>query len=98
MPTVDFAEPIDVVILSNGPGEVATWVKPVVREISHKTADTAPNVRISVILSPCPHASGQESYILEGYPEVARTQSAEDRKSTRLNSSHVRTSRMPSSA
>ena len=29
-----------------------------------------------------------------GFPE----RSAEDRKSTRLNSSHVRTSRMPSSA
>ena len=41
-------EPVDVVILSNGPGEVATWVKPVVRSLRQK----APNYRISVILSP----------------------------------------------
>ena len=63
---------IDVVILSNGPGEVATWVKPVVRSLQQK----APDLRISVILSPCPHASGQEPAILQGYSEVDRVQSA----------------------
>ena len=62
----------DIVILANGPGEVATWVKPVVRSLHAK----APNCRISVILSPCPHASGQEPLILSGYPEVDRVQSA----------------------
>lgn len=69
-------EPIDVVILSNGPGEVATWVKPVVRSLrnsapSHKT------LRISVLLSPCPNASGQEHIILARYLEVDRVQGAE---------------------
>ncbi|MEO0808348.1 MAG: lipid-A-disaccharide synthase [Cyanobacteria bacterium J06643_4] len=77
MPVVRSTAPIDVVILSNGPGEVATWVKPVVRELASKTKNVTPDIRISVILSPCPHASGQEPRILEGYPEVARTQSAE---------------------
>ena len=62
----------DIVILANGPGEVATWVKPVVRALHAK----APAYRISVLLSPCPHASGQEPQILLGYPEVARVQSA----------------------
>ncbi|MEO0771205.1 MAG: lipid-A-disaccharide synthase [Cyanobacteria bacterium J06649_4] len=76
MSALSSTAPIDVIILSNGPGEVATWVKPVVRELARKTAETTPEVRISVILSPCPHASGQEPRILEGYPEVARTQSA----------------------
>ena len=66
------ADLIDVVILSNGPGEVATWVKPVVRSLHQK----APNYRISVILSPCPHASGKEPAILSNYPEVDRIQSA----------------------
>ncbi len=64
---------IDVVILSNGPGEVATWVKPVVRSLHQK----APKLRISVILSPCPHASGQEHITVQRYPEVDRVQSAE---------------------
>ncbi|MGD1864757.1 MAG: lipid-A-disaccharide synthase [Phormidesmis sp.] len=70
------AEPIDIVILANGPGEVATWVKPVVRALQSKTASLATSYRISVILSPCPHASGQEPLILSGYPEVTRVQSA----------------------
>lgn len=70
------AEPIDIVILANGPGEVATWVKPVVRALAEKTATSNTPHRISVILSPCPHASGQEPLILSGYPEVTRVQSA----------------------
>lgn len=64
--------PVDIVILTNGPGEVATWVKPVVRALHAK----APNLRISVMLSPCPHASGQEHITLAQYPEVDRVQSA----------------------
>jgi lipid-A-disaccharide synthase len=35
-------------------------------------------VRISVILSPCPHASGKETAIALGYPEVDRVQAAAD--------------------
>lgn len=69
-------EPIDVVILSNGPGEVATWVKPVVRSL-RKSAPNHKTLRISVLLSPCPNASGQEHIILARYPEVDRVQSAE---------------------
>ena len=69
--------PIDIVILSNGPGEVMTWVKPVVRKIRQRVADRD-RVRISVILSPCPHASGQEAEIVQRYPEVDRVQGAED--------------------
>ncbi len=68
--------PIDVVILSNGPGEVATWVKPVVRSL-RQSAPHHQTLRISVLLSPCPNASGQEAIILARYPEVDRVQSAE---------------------
>lgn len=74
------AEPIDIVILSNGPGEVATWVKPVARSLRQKAANTAAkpatNIRISVILSPCPHASGQEHTTAATYDEIDRVQSA----------------------
>ncbi|MEL6815762.1 MAG: lipid-A-disaccharide synthase [Cyanobacteria bacterium J06598_3] len=66
-------DPVDIVIISNGPGEVATWVKPVVHALQQKSQ----NHRISVILFPCPHASGQEPLILSGYPEVSRVQSAD---------------------
>ncbi len=66
--------PTDVVILTNGPGEVATWVKPVVQAIRQQVP--ASSLRISVVLSPCPHASGQEHTTLQQYPEVNRVQSA----------------------
>jgi len=78
------AEPVDIVILTNGPGEVATWVKPVVKALAEKlpsaTSSQLPAqipTRISVILSPCPHASGQEHITLAQYPEVDRVQSAD---------------------
>ena len=64
----------DVVILSNGPGEVATWVRPVVRCL-HRLDDA---IRISVLLSPCPHSTGKEAHITLNYPEVDRVLPASD--------------------
>ncbi len=69
--------PIDILILSNGPGELATWVKPVVRSLRQTLGTDRTLVRISVVLSPCPNASGQEANIALSYPEVDRVQAAE---------------------
>lgn len=66
----------DILILSNGPGEIATWVRPVVKAIVQEFKDKE-KVRISVILSPCPNATGKEAEIALSYPEVDRVQSAE---------------------
>lgn len=68
-------EPIDIVILSNGPGEVTTWVRPVVGALRSQLGRDL--VRISVVLSPCPNASGQEAAIANNYPEVDRVQAPE---------------------
>ncbi len=68
--------PIDIIILSNGPGEVTTWVRPVVAALRTKLGDDRDLVRISVVLSPCPNASGKEVQILESYPAVDRVQGA----------------------
>jgi lipid A disaccharide synthetase len=67
--------PMDVVILSNGPGEVTTWVKPVVQALRRAHGEVA-DLRISVVLSPCPNATGQEAAIAAQYPEVDRVQAA----------------------
>jgi lipid-A-disaccharide synthase len=67
-------EMLDILILSNGPGEVTTWVRPVVKALRQQAV---PNVRISLILSPCPNASGQEVAIAQTYPEIDRVQGAE---------------------
>ena len=69
--------PVDILILSNGPGEVTTWVRPVVKALREQLGHDISQVRISVILSPCPHASGKETVIALSYPEVDRVQAAE---------------------
>lgn len=68
-------QPVDVLILSNGPGELLTWVRPVVKCLRERiTAREA--LRISVVLSPCPHATGKEAQIARQFPEVDRVQAA----------------------
>lgn len=42
------SEAVDVVILTNGPGEVATWVKPVVAKLRRTAENDAIDMRISV--------------------------------------------------
>jgi lipid A disaccharide synthetase len=74
---IDTIQPLDIIILSNGPGEVSTWVRPVVRALRVKLGIDRSHVRISAILSPCPNASGKEVQILKTYPEIDRVQSAE---------------------
>ena len=66
----------DILILSNGPGEVTTWVRPVVRALRQHLG-AASLVRISVVLAPCPNGTGQEEAIAKSYPEVDRVQGAE---------------------
>ena len=67
---------MDVVILANGPGEITTWVKPVVAALRAQMP-TREDLRISVVLSPCPNATGREADIAQQYPEVDRVQSAQ---------------------
>ncbi|HZW28992.1 MAG TPA: hypothetical protein VFF08_11085, partial [Trueperaceae bacterium] len=49
-----------VVLVSNGPGELYTWVGPVMRELRR----ALPEARVAVALVPCQFAAGNE-------PEVA---------------------------
>ncbi len=68
---------VDILILSNGPGEVTTWVRPVVKALRQELGDDPSVVRISVVLSPDRNASGKEAAIALSYPEVDRVQGAE---------------------
>ena len=69
-------QPTDIVILSNGPGEVATWVRPVVKALSRIENDRT--LRTSVLLSPCPHSTGKEAEIVSNYVRVERVLPASD--------------------
>ncbi|BAQ65639.1 hypothetical protein [Geminocystis sp. NIES-3709] len=66
----------DIVILSNGPGEITTWVLPVIKQIRAKLGNINDQIRISLILSPCPHATGNEVNIASKWQEIDRIQSA----------------------
>lgn len=68
---------VDILILSNGPGEVTTWVRPVVQSLRQQLGEDRHKVRISLVLSPCPNATGKEDAIALSYPEVDRVQAAE---------------------
>ena len=70
------AQGVDILILSNGPGEVTTWVRPVVKSLRQILGDDPTQARISVILSPCPNATGKEVAIAQSYSEVDRVQGA----------------------
>jgi lipid-A-disaccharide synthase len=70
-------QPTDILILSNGPGEISTWVLPVVQSLRRKFPNEPKQVRISVVLSPCPNATGFEAAIASSFPEVDRVLSSE---------------------
>jgi len=53
-----------VVIVSNGPGELATWVKPVldslIKQKLKSINSSVPNFKLVLTLVPCPNATGKE--------------------------------------
>ncbi|MEM8603327.1 MAG: lipid-A-disaccharide synthase [Cyanobacteria bacterium P01_H01_bin.121] len=74
-------EPVDILILSNGPGELSTWVRPVVQQLQAQLREPLggdrDQVRISLVLAPCPNATGEEPSIAARYPEIDRIQGAD---------------------
>lgn len=68
----------DIVILSNGPGELTTWVRPVVKTIRELLGEEREKTRISVILSPCPNGTGKEGAIARSFPQVDRVLEEKD--------------------
>ena len=57
---------MDLIIITNGPGELASWVKSTVSAVKNKN----PHIRISIFLAPCPFSSGQEERVAREIPGV----------------------------
>lgn len=55
--------PAEAVLVANGPGELYTWARPVLRELRRR----APQWRVAISLIPCQFASGQETEIARGF-------------------------------
>lgn len=56
----------DVVVITNSPGELSSWVRVTVEKVRQKS----PEVRIIIMLVPCPYASGHEAEIAASWPAV----------------------------
>lgn len=67
----DDCEPADVVILTNGPGEVATWVKPVLAALRRNFPGQRSALRISVSLTPCSVVRTSRAAVLVFLTDVA---------------------------
>ena len=62
-------DPLALIFVSNGPGELTTWVKPLAKEL-HKQIEIRPKAKSSLIslnlvLVPCPNATGNESLVAQ---------------------------------
>jgi lipid-A-disaccharide synthase len=64
----------DILILSNAPGELTTWVYPFLKalEIAMRSQPAPQKTRISIALSPCQNASGRETQLAQSFPNVNR--------------------------
>jgi UDP-N-acetylglucosamine:LPS N-acetylglucosamine transferase len=64
----------DILILSNAPGELTTWVFPFLKalEIALRSQPSQIQTRISIALSPCQNASGREVQLAQSFPNVNR--------------------------
>ena len=53
-----------IIFVSNGPGELATWVKPLAEELHKKIAlrprENTSSISLNLVLVPCPNATGHE--------------------------------------
>ena len=62
---------VAVVIISNGPGELTTWVKPVIdnlREILN-SSESEIYVDLRLVLVPCSNATGREYHVAKNWNE-----------------------------
>lgn len=60
---------MDFVLVSNSPGEIAGWVKPVAIELARRFS-AEDGHRVWVCLPPCQFASGREAQVAAGFPGV----------------------------
>jgi len=58
----------EILILVNGPGELSSYVKPTVEALHERS----PQLRITLVFTPCPYSTGKEKEIAMTIPGVSR--------------------------
>ncbi len=69
-------DPVAIIFISNGPGELSTWVKPLAGEL-HKQIGLRPQVEessisLNLVLVPCPNATGNENLVAKKWSQFER--------------------------
>ena len=63
-----------VVLVSNGPGEITTWVKPVVDDLKRRRSESKNEIinsfKIILALVPCPNATGKENRVANNWQKL----------------------------
>ena len=60
-----------IMLVSNGPGELSTWVRPLAERLHHshpyRPSDRRAATALHLVLVPCPNATGQEHEVARGW-------------------------------
>ena len=71
-----------VVMVSNGPGELSTWVNPLTEKLSQyisiQQKSSSAVIRLRLVLVPCPNATGKEKEVAKNWNKFETITSAKD--------------------
>ena len=68
--------PIAIVLISNGPGEITTWVRPIAEKLHQQLSIYPKNkeslISLNLVLVPCPNGTGKEHKVAEEWKQFDR--------------------------
>ena len=73
---------LSIIFVSNGPGELATWVKPLANELHKqfvlKSKENTSSISLNLVLVPCPNATGYEDIAAKKWLQFKKIIKAKD--------------------
>jgi len=76
------ASTLSIVLISNGPGELTTWVRPIAeqlhQELLMKPRSKISHISLNLVLVPCPNGTGKEKQVAQKWGQFFQITSAKD--------------------